>query len=212
MHPAVIRQLPGILSDIVMTDTRPIVMVASSVYGIEELLNQVYALLAGYGYRVWMSHKGTLPVDSRLTNFENCLAGVDACDVFLGIVTGRYGSGQDRDTGAPSIFHQEVQRAIAQDKLRYFLTHHDVTLARTLLRQFRFDREGNRLPLTLRRMDVLDDVRVLDLYDEIIRDGEPLAARRGNWAQPYFTWPDALLFIEQQFADPTRIRALLGGP
>ena len=195
-----------------MTDSRPIVMVASSVYGIQELLNQAYALLDGYGYRVWMSHKGTMPVDSRLSNFENCLAGVDGCDVFLGIVTGHYGSGKDPDTDEPSIFHQEAQRAIAQDKLRYFLTHHDVTLARTLLRQFRFDKDGNRLPLKLRRMDVLDDVRILDLYDEIIRDEQPLSARRGNWAQPYFSFSDALLFIEQQFADPARIRALLGWP
>lgn len=193
-----------------MTDTRPIVMVASSVYGIEELLNQIYALLVGYGYRVWMSHKGTVPVDSRLSNFENCLAAVDQCDVFLGLVTGRYGSG--RDAGSLSIFHHEVLRAIQQDKLRYFLTHHDVSLARTLLQQFRFDKDGNRLPLTLRRMTVLDDARILDLYDEIIRDGVPLSERRGNWAQSYFSWSDALLYVDQQFADPTRIRAMLSPP
>lgn len=212
MNPATIRLLPGILNDRVMTDTRPIVMVASPVYGIEELLNQVYALLEGYGYQVWMSYKGTVPVNSRLSNFENCLAAVDACDVFLGIVTGHYGTGQDAGTDEPSIFHREVQRAIAQDKLRYFLTHHNVTLARTLLKQFRFDRDGNRLPLRLRRMDVLDDVRILDMYDEIIRDSEPLSVRRGNWAQSYYQWDEALLFITQQFADPARIRALIGKP
>jgi hypothetical protein len=40
------------------------VLVSSTVYGIEELLDRVYTLLTGYGYEVWMSHKGTVPVRS----------------------------------------------------------------------------------------------------------------------------------------------------
>ena len=39
-----------------------IVMVSSTVYGIEELLDRVYAILTNFGYEVWMSHKGTVPV------------------------------------------------------------------------------------------------------------------------------------------------------
>ncbi len=39
-------------------------MVSSTVYGIEELLDRIYTLLTDYGYDVWMSHKGTLPVRS----------------------------------------------------------------------------------------------------------------------------------------------------
>ena len=37
------------------------IMVSSTVYGIEELLDRVYTLLTAYGYEVWMSHKGTIP-------------------------------------------------------------------------------------------------------------------------------------------------------
>ena len=35
------------------------ILVSSTVYGIEELLERVYTLLTGFGYEVWMSHAGT---------------------------------------------------------------------------------------------------------------------------------------------------------
>lgn len=37
---------------------RIVIMVSSTVYGIEELLERVYAILTNFGYEVWMSHKG----------------------------------------------------------------------------------------------------------------------------------------------------------
>ena len=108
------------------------VMVSSTVYGIEDLLNQIFATLEGYEYTVWMSHKGTIPVTSKKTAFGNCLEAVDKCDAFLGIITGRYGSGVG--SNKKSITHREIIRAIRSNKLRWFLVHHDVTVARQLLR------------------------------------------------------------------------------
>ncbi len=35
-----------------------IVMVSFTVYGVEELLERIYAILTRFGYEVWMSHKG----------------------------------------------------------------------------------------------------------------------------------------------------------
>src|SRR5579862_1638947 len=67
------------------------ILVSSAVYGIEELLEQVYALLSGFGYEVWMSHKGTLPVVPNTTAFDNCLKAVERCDLFLAIITTQYG-------------------------------------------------------------------------------------------------------------------------
>ena len=52
---------------------RPIIMVSSTVYGIEELLDRIYTILTAFGYDVWMSHKGTLPIFSSNTAFENCI-------------------------------------------------------------------------------------------------------------------------------------------
>lgn len=38
----------------------PIIMVSSTVYGIEDLLDQIYAALTSFGYEVWCSHSGTV--------------------------------------------------------------------------------------------------------------------------------------------------------
>ena len=37
------------------------VLVSSTVYGVEELLERIYTLLTAAGHEVWMSHKGTVP-------------------------------------------------------------------------------------------------------------------------------------------------------
>ena len=58
----------------------PIIMVSSSVYGFEQTLDQIDAVLRGFGYRVWMSHNNTLPVNSKFSNFQNCLRAVKKCD------------------------------------------------------------------------------------------------------------------------------------
>lgn len=42
------------------------VVVSSTVYGIEELLERVYTLLTSYGYEVWMSHKPIPPKRGEL--------------------------------------------------------------------------------------------------------------------------------------------------
>ncbi len=100
------------------------IMVSSTVYGIEELLDRVYTLLTAYHYEVWMSRKGTVPVRSDRTAFENCLAAVEKCDLFLGIITPHYGSGQDpKRPNEPSISHREIQRAIELKKPRWLLAH-----------------------------------------------------------------------------------------
>ena len=48
-----------------------IVMVSSTVYGIEELLDRVYAILTNFGYEVWVSHKGTVPVLPNKTAMDS---------------------------------------------------------------------------------------------------------------------------------------------
>ena len=93
-------------------------MVSSTVYGIEELLEKIYATLTAFGYDVWMSHKGTLPVSSTRTAFENCLHGVEQCDLFFGLITPQYGSGVP-GKGELSITHEELLKAIELNKPRW---------------------------------------------------------------------------------------------
>lgn len=154
-------------------------MVSSTVYGLEGFLDQVFAILDGYGYEVWMSHQGTIPTNPKKTAFSNCLGAVNACDAFLGIITCSYGSGVGPNQR--SITHREIVRAVSQKKLRWFLVHHDVVVARQLLKQFRFDAAGKKKPYTFfRRTAVLEDSRVLDMYESAIQHNLPLPKRAGG--------------------------------
>lgn len=184
------------------TNSKLTVLVSSTVYGIEELLDRVYALLTSYGYEVWMSHKGTMPVRSDRTAFQNCLAAVDKCDLFLGILTPYYGSGQDPGKPEePSITHQEMRRAIELKKPRWILAHDHVVFARSLLTNLGFKGKDGRKKLTLKRKAILDDLRILDLYEEatIDMDERPLADRDGNWVQKFHNTEDGALFVTAQF-------------
>ena len=178
---------------------QPTIMVSSCVYGIEELLEQVFAILSGAGFTVWMSHKGTVPVDPSKSNFDNCLTAVESCDLFLGILTTRYGSGKDNTTGDPSITHQEVLRALRLNKPRWFLAQYDLVLVRRLLGDLGHDDADKRRSLKLVHKGAIDDLRVIDMYDEVVQAEKALKDRVGNWAQPYVSDTDANVFVVAQF-------------
>jgi Domain of unknown function (DUF4062) len=178
------------------------VLVSSTVYGIEKLLDRVYTLLTSYGYEVWMSHKGTMPVRSDRTAFENCLAAVDDCKLFLGIITTHYGSGKDPDKpDEPSITHREMRRAIELKKPRWILAHDHVVFARSLLMNLGYKNKEDRKKLKLTKKPILDDLRVLDLYEEATIDsiGTALSERDGNWVQKFHSVEDSALFVGSQF-------------
>ena len=203
-----------------MTESdRLVIMVSSTVYGIEELLDRIYVLLTSFGYEVWMSHKGTLPVFSSRSAFDNCLAAVEKCDLFLGLITPSYGSGQE-DTGL-SIAHRELLKAIDLNKPRWLLAHDHVVFARKLLNDLGYRGKRGRKKLQLRRKaSSVSDLRVIDAYEEAVCDQMPLRDRQGNWVQKFQSDEDAFLFataqfsryqeveafVEENFAHPERIR------
>ena len=178
---------------------KPTILVSSSVYGIEELLERIYTLLTAFGYEVCISHKGTVPVSSNKTAFQNCLRAVEECDLFLGIITPNYGSGKDGD--GLSITHQEIRRAIELNKPRWLLAHERVVFARLLLNDL-FDKQPDeRKKLQLRKGAMsITDLRVIDMYEDAIRESLPLSERDGNWVQKYSSDEDALLFATAQFS------------
>jgi Domain of unknown function (DUF4062) len=183
-------------------DPKLSIFVSSTVYGIEELLDRIYVLLTAYGYDVWMSHKGTVPVRSDKSAFENCHEAVKKCDLFLGIITTHYGSGQDKKRPDDvSITHQEVQLAIKLRKPRWLLAHDHVVFAWSLLRNMGHKSKTDRKKLSagFKSTPILDDLRVLDLYEEAIIDGIPLAERNGNWVQKFRSTDDGSLFVGAQF-------------
>jgi hypothetical protein len=180
------------------------ILVSSVVYGYEELLESLYALLDTYGYEVLMSHKGTVRIDPDRTAMDNCLEAVEGCDLFLGLILPRYGSGKETPD-AKSITHREALRAIELNKPRWFLVHEYVVVARQLLQPYR-DLAANsgefrlRGPLEFQRTAILEDLRVLELYEAAMRhDIGEIADRKGNWVQPYGPEDDARLFATAQF-------------
>lgn len=188
-------------------DNKLTIMVSSSVYGIEELLERIYTLLTAFGFEVWMSHKGTVPVFSNRSAFENCIAAVERCDLLLGVITPYYGSGKDED--GISITHTELRKAIELNKPRWLLAHDHVVFARTLLNNLGHDGKEKRGRLKLKKNNVIDDLRVIDMYEEAILSEKPLRDRQGNWVQKFSSDDDAALFATAQFSRYQEVEAFV---
>jgi Domain of unknown function (DUF4062) len=180
-------------------------MIASTVYNFEDQLRQICAVLGGFGYDIWNSHIGTIPVNPKFSNLENCMRAARDCDLFLGIVRPFYGSGL---IGQRSITHEEFRVAIKRKKPRWFLVHHDVTFTRQLLKAHMFRPNGARTAFKLKRNPVLDDLRVIDLYNDSIQSNVPPSKRKGHWTQEYIHIQEALQYIDSQFKDVRRIRRI----
>lgn len=176
------------------------IMVSSTVYGAESDLDVIYGILSGFGYEVLMSKMGTIPVPAGMSNEEACLAAVESCDLFLGIIFPRYGSG---------ITHSEVKKAIDLDKPRWFIAHHYVTFARDILKQYMYRGIRNNTKFTFRKTSVMDSHKVIYMYNDAIQNDVPFDARRSNWAQPFFKTSDIHPFLITNFKDVKKKRAEL---
>jgi hypothetical protein len=179
---------------------KPIILVSSTVYGIEELLDKVYATLTAFGYEVWMSHKGTVPVFSNKTAFDNCIEAVKKCDLFLGIITPSYGSGKDEKNDF-SISHKELKEALRLNKPRWLLSHDHVVFARSFLKELGYDKKEERVTLKLKKNNIFSDLRIIDMYEEATIESEKeVSKRKGNWVQKYRSDDEAMLFASSQFS------------
>lgn len=56
-----------------------------------------------------------------------------------------------------------------------------------------------RAALALKKNKVLDDLRVIDMYEAAIRHDVQVPDRKGNWVQKYVSEDDALLYASAQF-------------
>lgn len=179
------------------------ILVSSAVIGYEDLLEIIYSTLEGFGYEVLMSYKGTLPINPDISAMKSCLKEVEECDVFLGVILPRYGSGEEE--GSPhSITHLEAMKAIELNKPRWFLVHEHVAIARQLLMPYREGKAPDpwklRSGMTFERTKILPDLRLLDLFELAMRHDIPMVKdREGNWVQAFGTDEDARLFAWAQF-------------
>ena len=174
------------------------VMVSSTVYGAESELDSIYGILTGFRYEVIMSKEGTLYVPALVSNEEACLQAVEDCDLFLGIIFPKYGSG---------ITHKEILKAIELNKPRWFIAHHYVTFAREILKQYMYRGSRKNRQFIFKRTSIMDSHKVIEMYNDAIQNDLPIEERTSNWAQPFFKTSEVQPFIETQFKNIRKRRA-----
>lgn len=189
------------------------IFVASTVYNFQYELNAIYTYLDNLGYDVYMSHKGTILLDSRESNLKNCTNGVEECDVFVGFIRPDYGSGV-LDNDGKSILHQEFETAYKREIPRFVMADHRVVFTRSLFKSSFFIEDKTSKKIDFDKISFEDnkvmDTRTIRMYNEAIKDKEkPASKRKGNWVQEYVILDDILLHLESQFKYPERIRKLI---
>jgi len=179
------------------------IMVGSTVYGFEDQLSQIIAQLNTMGYQVLNSHYGSIKVNPKLSNLENCLKAVEECDLFLGIIRPYYGTG---NIGDKNITFEEIKKAIELKKPYWFLVHRDVVFARNLFSKMKL-KSGDEIVI---QKNNFFDKRSIDVYEYVIKNHIPVELRNGNWAQEFFRLDDMMIYITAQFADKGFIEVILG--
>jgi hypothetical protein len=174
------------------------IMVASTVYQNRDVLLQVCAILNNYGYDVINSEYGTLHPPLGHNNTPACLAAVNECDIFFGLIYPFYSTG---------ITHLEFQEAIRIDKPRRFMAHSYVMFTRKLLEQFMYSDAAKtvRTPYIIQRTSVMDDLRVIDMYNDAIQMNLPYVDRKYHWVQPFYGYDDVFRHVATLFADVKRV-------
>jgi len=189
------------------------IFIASTVYNFESDLNTIYELLDNLGYDVYMSHKGSLPLNSKLSNLINCTDGVDDCDVFVGFIRPSYGSGV-LEKGAKSITHYEFDAAYKNNIPRFVLADYRVTFTRELFKDNlvikNMTKENIKFEDISFENNKVMDTRCIVMYNEAIKDKErPASKRTGNWVQSYIDIKDIILHLDSQFNNSERIKKLI---
>ena len=187
-----------------MNKTRPIVMVSSSVYGQESLLNSIYQLLERFGYHVYMSYKGTIPTNPKLNTVDNCLQAVTKCDFFFGIISTNYGTTEGKED--LSVTHEEIKKALETHKPCWFVVHEHVVFAKKFLSQLGFDsKEREKLRETFKTKPFFTDLRLIDMYELASQMREESGKKRVSWVQEYTRDEDVRQFVSAQFSNQAEI-------
>lgn len=179
---------------------KPKIMVSSSIYGFENDLTQICALLKKMGYEVLNSYIGTIKTTSENSPLENCIHAVEKCDLFLGIIRTNCGTGYIEDK---NITFEEMKKAVEMGKPYWFLAHRDVVFARQLLKHV-------KRPKSIKFKDKkFFDPLCIEMYNYVIKDTVPIGERKGNWVQEFYKFDEMVTYIKTQFGDKDYINQLL---
>lgn len=163
-----------------------------------------------------MSHKGTIPLDSKLSNLENCLNAVEKCDIFLGFIRPLIGTGILSIDGK-SITAQEFDIAFSKNMPRFVLADYRVVFARQFIKlmnisvkdipyyTYKTKSDGS----TVKHYNRVIHQECIGLYNDALQSNTKPNSRKGNWVQEYRNIQDVMLHIEAQFKDVERIKKLI---
>ena len=194
----------------------PNIMLSTSVYGFENEISQICALLKVLGYNVWNSHLGTVRVNSAMSNLENCLKGVENCDVFLGFIRPLSGTGILKP-GEKSITAQEFDVAFRAGMPRFVLADYRVVFARQFTNMMKipigdipnYVEKARSDGSMVERPNRVIHSESIELYNIAIKNNTLPISRKGNWVQEYKNLQDVMLHVEAQFKDVERIKKLI---
>ena len=178
------------------------IMIASAVYGFEDQLSAIAAQLKTMGYEALNSHCGSIRVDPKISNLENCLNAVGECDLFIGIIRPYCGSG---NIGEKNITFEEIKEAIRLEKPYWFLVHRDVVFARTLFKKMK-KKAGCEIEMTDNKFF---DLLSIEMYEYVIKNHMPATLRSGNWAQEFYRLDNIMTYIMTQFSNKELITSMI---
>lgn len=184
-------------------------MLASTVYGFEDQLSKIIHDVAERDFNVLSSFHGSIKVNPKLSNLDNCVQAVDEANWFLGIIRPYYGTGNINEK---NITFEEIKTAIQLNKPRWFYIHRDVIFAEKILSSIQVNNpESSKTEI---QNELLPnhhiDKEAIDLYNFVIKNHEThLELRNGNWAQEFFVFTEALIYIRSQFLDFNFVENLL---
>ncbi|MCH6198624.1 DUF4062 domain-containing protein [Aquiflexum sp. LQ15W] len=198
-------------------------MLASTVYGFEDQLSKIIMDLGQHNFDILNSFYGSLKVNPKLSNLENCVNSVKEADIFLGIVRSYYGTGNIRNKDAvdvedKNITFEEIRKAIDLEKQRWFYVHRDVDFCWKVLEHievkatFEEKQKGKTTNKNTLRPNAFIYPKTIELYNFVIKDHETnVALRNGNWAQEFLVMSEALRYIQTQLKDLEFIESLTNG-
>lgn len=189
-------------------------MLASTVYGFEDQLSKIIEELKQNEFKVLSSFYGSIRVNPKLSNLNNCIQAVRDTQWFLGLVRPYYGTG---NIDEKNITFEEIKTAIQQQKPRWFYIHRDVIFASRIFKFIEVNkvliREDDKKTVSgenILRPNEHIDIETIELYNCVTKDNETnLKLRNGNWAQEYFSFTEAEIYIDTQFSDYSFIDNLL---
>jgi len=196
-------------------------MLASTVYGFEDQLSKIISDLEQQNFKILNSYYGSIQVNPKLSNLENCTQSVVDTDLFIGIVRPYYGTGNIRDRDAvnvedKNITFEEIREAIDLEKPRWFYVHRDVDFCSKILEHIEVnvtyeEKQGVKIiNKNLLKPNAYIDPRTIDLYNFVIKDHETnISLRNGNWAQEFFIMSEAQSYFQTQLSDLEFIESFL---